>query len=713
MATLEKIRNKAGLLVTVVGVALFAFIIGDLLSSGNSFMNRNQNNVVVVNGNAVDYPSFMNRENELAEVYKFQSGQTNLPESYMNNIRQSIFDEIVMENMMNPRLESLGITVTSEEMRDMVDGENISPVLYQNQMFQNPETRMFDRNIVIMFLNNLRNIDSYPVNAQPQWLQAKAMWMFMEKNIKQNRLSEKYINLITKAVVVNSLEAKDAFNNSIVSSDIAYVMESFSNIPDSTIIIPDSEIEKLYNQQKEKFRQQETCIIDYIAIDIIPSAEDYDIVSKEMDAVREEIETTDNIAALTNEKSERKYINAYFSVNGFGTDEDAVDFVNNSEVGTIVGPTFKDNKYRIMKLVEKIEGPDSVNVLLMSLVPRATEAETRVYADSLLNVIKGGADFSELVLQHSADQLRETGGEMGWITEAGVLSQGLNEEFRKNAFSLPVGQSAIVKTNYGLHIMQIAERTKNVPKYKVADIVYTVTPSSATRSLLYNSLNQFIAKNNSAEKFADAAKDNGYELISNARVFSTDMEIGFITGARQVVRWAFNGKKGDISEINECNDKFIAAVHKGRLPKGYQSLASVAPQLRSELAAKKKGEEIAANLKAKNLKSLQDYAVAMSAAPDSVQFITMATSRITKIGVEPKLNALISLAPLNSVSEPVAGSNGVYVFEVTNRTNEGQEYDEKSQIDMMESNNTYRIGGLLFRYMQQNAEIEDNRIRFY
>ena len=712
MATLEKIRNKAGLLVTVVGVALFAFIIGDLLSSGNSFMNRNQNNVVVVNGNAVDYPAFMNRENELTEIYKFQSGSSNLNENFINQIRQSVFDEIIMENMMNPRLESLGISVTSDEMQEMVEGEYISPVLYQNQMFQNPETRMFDRNMVIMFLNNIKNIDSYPENVKPQLLQGKAMWMWIEKNIKHNRLSEKYINLLTKAIAVNSLEAKDAFNNSSASSDIAYVMESFSNIADSTIIVPDSEIEKLYNQQKEKFRQQETCIINYIAVDIVPSSDDFEAVSKEMNAVRAELETTDNFAALINEKSESKYINAFFSANSFGTDLDAVDFVTSSEIGDIEGPKFKDNQYRIMKLIDKTEGPDSVNVLLLSIAPRTTEAETKVYADSLLNAIKGGSDFSELVSQHSVDQWAEIGGELGWITESGAL-QGLNEEFRKNAFSLSVGQSAVIKSNYGFHIMKIVERTKNVPKYKFADIVYTVTPSSATRSILYNTLNQFIAKNNSVEKFTAMAKDEGYDLIPNARVFSTDTEIGFITGARQVVRWAFNGKKGDVSEINECDNRFVVAVHKGRLPKGYQSLASATPQLRSELAAKKKGEEIAANLKAKNLKSIQDYAEAMNTTLDSVKFITMSTPRITNIGVEPKLNALISLAPLNSVSEPIPGSNGVYVFEVTNRVNNGQEYDEKTQIKMMESNNSYRIGGLLFRYMQQDADIEDNRIRFY
>jgi len=246
MATLEKIRNKAGLLVTVVGVALFAFIIGDLLNSGSSFINRNQNNVVVVDGEAVDYQYFMNRENELSEYYKLQMGSQNLSEQYMTQIRQAVFDEIVMEKLLFPRLDKLGLVVTPQEMTDMVEGENISPVLLQNPLFTNPQTGMFDRSSVIMFLNQIKNIELYPVESQGQLQQYKTLWMFLEKNIKLSRMQEKYSTLLSKAIVANSLEAKDAFENTSISSDIAYVMESFSNIPDSTINVTKSEIEKLY-----------------------------------------------------------------------------------------------------------------------------------------------------------------------------------------------------------------------------------------------------------------------------------------------------------------------------------------------------------------------------------------------------------------------------------------------------------------------------------
>jgi peptidyl-prolyl cis-trans isomerase D len=712
MATLEKIRKRAGLLVTAVGLALFAFIIGDLFNSGSSFINRSQNNVVVINGNAIDYQDYLARENELTEVYKLQLGTTSLNENYVNQVRQAIYDDVVLENVLVPRLEKLGMVITLEEMTDMVEGENISPLLLQVPMFQNPQTGTFDRNAIITFLNQIKNIDSYPGDARAQLLQYKMLWMFWEKNIKRNRMTEKYLTLLNKAVAANSLEAKDAYNNASVSSDIVYVMEPFSSVADSTVNVPASEIEKLYKERKEMFRQSETCIIDYIAVDIVPSQDDYNSVAKEMDAIKAELEMTDNVAALTNEKSERKYINAFFSINGFGTDADLIDFVSTAEIGDIKGPVFKDNKYRILKLVEKTEDADSVNVSEIMIAPRATEAETKAYADSLLNALKNGADFAESVQNHSVDQFVEKNGEIGWLTESGAL-QGLNEEFKKTVFSLSTGQYAIVKSTYGTHIVKVTDRTKKVPKYKVADIEYTVTPSSATRGLLYNALNQFIANNNSVEKIEAAAKENGYNLVTNARVYSTDMAIGAVNGARQVVRWAFSNKKGAISEINECDDKFIVATHKGKLPEGYQTLASVTPQLKAELAAKKKSEEIAANLKSKNLTSIEAYADVMSANSDTVKFITMATSRITNIGVEPKLNAYITLAPPNRVSEPVAGNNGVYVFEVINRTAENNPYDENSQKSMLEANNAYRTGNFVLRYMQEKADIEDNRIRFY
>jgi peptidyl-prolyl cis-trans isomerase D len=362
--------------------------------------------------------------------------------------------------------------------------------------------------------------------------------------------------------------------------------------------------------------------------------------------------------------------------------------------------------------MDKTVAPDSVNIQILTVAARATPEGTKAYADSLTKVLNGGADFAEIVRQYSIDQFAQKEGELGWITEAGAV-QILNEEFKKTAFSLPVGQCAAVKSNMGYHIFKISERTANVPKYKLADIEYTVTPSSSTRSNLYNALNQYIVTNNSIEKLENSAKERGYDLVKDAHIFATDQQIGAVSGARQVVRWVFNGKKGQISDILECDNKFVVAANKGISPEGYQSPASVAPQLKAFLTAKKKGEEIAADLKTKNLTSIDAYADEMGEIPDTVRFISMGTSRITNIGYEPKLNALITYSPLNQVSEPVVGDNGVYVFEVINRTANPATFDDKRERDMLQMNNQYRIGGMAMRHLQDKAKIVDNRVRFF
>ena len=712
MATLEKIRKRAGLLVAFVGLALFSFIIGDLLNSSSSFRNSNMNNVLVINGNTVDYQEYMNRENEMIEYYKIQSGSTNLNESFMNQIRQRVYEDFVMDNTFFPRLSEIGIVVSLNEMNDMVEGQNISPILLQHQLFQNPETGTFDKYNMNMFLNQIKDIDASPVEYRSQLMQYKTIWMHLEKDIKQNRLYEKYSTLLSKAVAANSLEAKDAFDNSIIMSDIVYAMTNLSEIDDSQINVYANEVEKLYNERKEMFRQQETCIIDYIEVEIVPSPGDFEQAAKDMNAILTESTTTDNVAALTNEKSERKFSSAHYSIDGFGTDQEVIDFVTTASIGDIEGPMFKDNQYRILQLLDKTENADSVEVSIITPAPRSSEAETKLYVDSLFDVIQKGADFTEMVKEYSADYFVENEGEIGWMTESNAVSF-LNEEFKKTIFSLKTGQCVIFKSISGLHIFKVTDRTKQVPKYKVADITYTVTPSSSTRSQLYNTLNQFIAQNNSVEKIEAAATGQGYVITPGVRVASTDVFVGSVSGARQLVRWAFNNKKGQISDITECDDKFVVAMHKGKLPEGYQSLASVTPQLREEIANQKKSEEFAAQLRSKNLSSISAYAQEMGTTLDTVKFITMATQRIANIGTEPKLNAFVTYAPMNIVQQPVAGSMGVYIFEVINRTNDQHLYVEENQKKLLDSNNAYRVGGLAFQHMQQSSKIEDNRVRFF
>ena len=189
-----------------------------------------------------------------------------------------------------------------------------------------------------------------------------------------------------------------------------------------------------------------------------------------------------------------------------------------------------------------------------------------------------GASFEELAKQ-SPQPSCENGGELGWFTEATAL-RGVNVEFKDAVFSTPINQIAIVKSMYGTHLVKVTEKTANVAKYKVADIDMTVSPSSKTYSNIYNELNQFISNNHSVEKIDANAKEAGYNLISDATVTKDDQLLGSVQNSRQVIRWAFQNDKGAISEIFECNDKFVIAVLKGAIDEGYRSLEMVAAPLK-------------------------------------------------------------------------------------------------------------------------------------
>lgn len=712
MATLEKIRNKAGLLVLVVGLALFAFIIGDFLNSGSTYFRQSQERVAEINGEVIKIQDYQARVDEMTEVYKMQSGSTSLPEEYMTQIRESVFDAMVREIVLGEELSDLGIVVSPEELFDMVQGENISPMIQQMQMFVNPETGAFDKPALLNFLKRINdpNLANYPADQQAQLAQAKNFWLFWEKNIKQQRLEQKYTTLLSKAITANVIDAKATFEETAESSDIVYAMQPYASIADSLVAVSDSEIEKLYNQRKSVYKQKESKLIKYIAVDIRPSKQDYDNASAEIEAIKEEFISTDRIADVVNENSEVPYVDAFFSVAAF--DEQLKQFATTAEVGTVYGPVFEADKYRLFKLVDKTVAPDSIKVSHIMIANAGNEAAATSLADSLMTVLKNGGNFAELAKNYSQDQSAQNGGELGWFTEVTAL-RGVNEDFKKAIFSTPVNGYTLVKSLYGTHLVRVDERTANVTKYKVADIDMTVSPSSKTYSNIYNELNKYLTANRDIKKMDESAKEAGYNVLSDFTVTGADQMIGTIKNSRQVIRWAFQNDKGSISDIFECEDKFVVAAVQESIPEGYASVKTVAPALKAELIAQKKGDKIASDLAAKNITSLEGYAEAMGSKIDSVKFVSFGTRRITGIGVEPKVNAAVALAQVGQLTPPVKGNNGVYVLKVYNKTKDAKVYNEAEQIKTIDSANAYRFGFQAVQSLVNKAEIVDNRIRFY
>ena len=712
MATLEKIRNRAGLLVAVIGIALLAFILGDALNSGSTFWRQSQEVAFNVNGEKVGYLDYQKRIEEMTEVYKMQTGNPNLPEDLQGQIRESVYLSMQQEILLEQTAEKLGITVTSDEIIDLVAGDNPSPMMAQN--FVNPETGQFDKSFALNFIKAMEDEEAARatgLNAETLALQ-HAYWSYMKRSLRMDRLRSKITSLMTSALSISEIEAKAAFENEKVNVDFAYVRQSYASVADSLVAVSDAEAKKLYDQRKETWKHDGNVTTDLLVVDILPSQEDISEVETIINGLKEEFTTAENVGEIVSDHSDMPYLDFYVSAELL--DPDLRAFAESANINDVEGPIFKDNTFRMMRLLSKKVAADSVNVSMISIGDVADNANVAL-SDSLLDALKKGSSFEMLARDFSRDQYGQQGGSLGWLTE-GSATVGFGAEFRDFIFSAPVGQAQSFKFRNNMFIVKVTEKSRPTTMYKLGDIVMSVSPSSRTQTALYNDLTRFTAQNSDIATFSQAAADSGYSVIPAVALTASSQNAYNMPATRPVVRWAFNAKKGAVSEVFECNDKFIVAAVTGVSKKGYRPFDEVKESLISEVRREKKGEKIVADLKAMSINDLEEYGRRMGSNVDTIRYVSFGTPRLANIGMEPKLNAAITVLPLNTVSEPIAGSNNVYVLKVFNSAEKAGEFNAAAEVERLTSNNAQleqRIGYQFLQVLQKGADIEDNRIRFY
>lgn len=712
MATLEKIRSKAGLLVGIIGLALFSFIIGDFLNSGSTFFRNAKDKVVTVNGKSFTSAEFQSRIDELTSVYKIETGQNTLPEDYVSNIRESVYESLVRESIINEQAEKAGISVSTAEFTDLVQGDHISPMLQRMRMFVNPQTGMFDKAVLANFIKiiNGEGSEKYTAEQQAQIQEFKKYWSYVSHTIKQQKLEEKYGMLLSKSVAPNSLEAKSAYEGTKKSVDFLYAVKPYYSIADSTIEVSKSELTALYEKRKESFKQNETRSIKYISIAITPSPADLQEAAAKINALKTEFSTTANVADVVNENSDAQYSDVFVAVRSLPATVKA--FAANGQAGDVMGPILEKNVYQMHRIVAKTSASDSVKARHI-LIPISDEAKSAQTADSVLNALKGGASFEALSAKYSAAQNAKSGGEFGWFNEEAAV-KGMGVEFKNACFNTPVNGYTKVKTIYGFDIIQVTNKTAPVAKVKLASIINEVIASKKTTGSIYNGLSQFIIKNNTSAKFEENAPKSGYNLLTNQAVGTNDYNLGDVRNARNVIHWIFNASKGDVSSIFEIgNNQLVAATLVDVVKKGYTPLELVQDRLKAEILADKKGDKITADLKAKNITSLEAYAQAMGSRIDTAKFVGFSTMQIAGLGNEPALCGIAPFSAKGKLTGPIKGKNGVYVFAVNKETINNRPFDVKAEINNLKGNYMYRLMYQMTETLKKQADIEDNRIRFY
>lgn len=704
MATLEKIRSKGPFLVIVIGIALLAFIIGDLLNSGATYFGQSKETIAKIGDEKIHYTEFYAAVDQLTEVYKIETGQTDLSEDMINQIRNSVWENLINEKIISKEAKKVGLTVSPDELADRCFGSNIHPIIQQRGAFVD-ETGRFSRTVLIRFLNSL---DQPPMNEEmrAQIAQAKSYWKYWENAVRLSILQEKYNALLGKSIVANNIDAKYHFDANKVVSDVNYVSQSYFLIPDSTVTVTDNEIKNYYNKNKEEYKIDESRNLLYVVFDVKPSQDDFKEAEDWINNLAEEFRTTNDVAGLVNTNSDIIY-------NGFNYSESNVpanlkDFAFGGTVGDVTDPVFQNETYTMARIMQTgILRADSVKLRHIYLVEDNVSK-----ADSIENAIRKGGDFAALARQYSAvQQTANNGGEIGWFTDG---MQGVDKEVSEPAFVKAVNEVFTVKNDQGVQIFQIMEKTPVRKKVKLAILERKVIPSSRTTANIFNEAKQFAVEAKDINAFENAAKENNY-IVRNANdVLKSTNNIGTVSQSRQIVRWAFENKKGKISDVFDCNTQFVVSAITDENKDGYRSLASVSPQIRVTLAKEKKGDLLVKQLSEKvSGGDLNTLAETLHTSVNEALAVNFDAYQFGAAGSEPAVIGKVSVSQPNVLSAPIKGNTGVYVIQVVAQNQNDASFDANFEKQKIESRSAYSFPYMLQQDLRNNIKIEDYRLNFY
>ena len=610
---------------------------------------------------------------------------------------------------MGNETNKLGLVVSKAEINDLVHGESISPILQQLPFFIDPETGMFSRSALIDFLNVI-NIPSPDPQEQALVNQYKSLWLFIEEMVRSQRLEEKYISLLTNAVVINDVEAKTQFDLSQQNADIAFAMKNYFTVPDSVVSVTGKEIKAFYDKHKSSYQLEAPLVkLSYFMKEIVPSDEDFAEIEEQSNIAFDQLQQASNPATVVADYSETPYRDVYLGENMLTPSQ--LDFARTASIGEMYGPVREDNNFLIYRLMDRTTAPDSVRLRMMAVPDPTMVGQDSIltnFVDSIYNAIRGGESF-ELV----ANSLNpaSNGGDVGWAREIDLISFGT--EAVRTIFNAPVGEPVKLTVPGQQLILQVEEKTRPVSKFKLAVINMPVLPSEKTSNNIDNELNQFVSTDNISENFNELATENGYMVMPNMTFSANDFSLGQVPNSRQIITWAANEKEmGAVRKFDLTNLRVVARVDQV-IPAGTTPLSEVSETIRMQLLNDKKAEYIISDLEGQNLTTLDEYASAMTNVPDTVQFVNFTTRNITGVGFEPVLNAVSAFAPLNTLTGPMKGNMGVYVATVTDRVQGSEEYDAEEQKLMMMNNNAYRLQMQSIEVLKNRLGVEDNRFRFF
>lgn len=668
MATLQKIRNHGVLLLVIVGVAMLAFIMGDFINSGSSFFNRGRENVGEIAGHKVHYTEYESAKDQLTEVYKIESGRTDIDEDLSVQIRNQVWQMMLMDYTLREQADKIGMDVTNEELSNLCIGENPHQLIRQRRAFYD-ETGSFNRFALINFLNSI-NQEAADAEQAANLKQARTYWLYWEKAVRLTYMQEKYTDLISKLVGANDLDAKYAYDARQTTVDVQYVEQPYFAVPDSVVTVTNGDLKKLYAQHKEEYKQTPNRSIEYVSFAITPSEEDFADVERVMQSLEQDFRTRKDVENVVNANSDILYDGRDYSIDDIPAEYKEFAFGKNAKKDDCTGITFADNTFSIARIMDcGYNKSDSVQLRLLA-----------------------NGEGSEDV-------------ELGWFR-----ANEIQKDVAVPAFNGKKGETFTVASGMGEQTFKIVDKSVPTPKVKLAILTRTVGASSKTYSILYNKAKQFIVNNGTEDKFRSAAAEQGLTIMPAYALSENADKVADLKNSRPIVRWAFEAKEGQVSDVFECGNQFVVAMLTETHDGEYRTLEDVRAELVMEATNNKKAEYIMAQWN--GVTTLSEAAKVFDTEIKTAEGVSLASYRFGATGIEPSVIGHALAMADNTTSQAIKGNMGVYMLQIGEKQTATGEFNAAQEIQQLDMRVSYSIPYQAITLMESKAKVEDNRSRF-